>query len=190
MEAIDTDIWPLGALVRAWGKDRVQKALECFTCAKETDASDFLHRHAIEYEDEGRCRTFVVVEDGELGRGELSVVAFFTIAMHVTTVDPTLDDMDGSESDDRPERYPGFLIAQLARNDLYTHEQYDGMRLLRTAEEFIAQASDLVGGTLIFLECKVAGADGRDLHDYYASAGYQEYSADAEYYSLCKKVPT
>lgn len=72
-------------------------------------------------------------------------------------------------------------------------EQCDGRQMLRTAEELIAQASDLVGGRLIFIECKVAdpeAADGMggDLRSYYGDAGYEEYAVEGGYCTLGKRI--
>ncbi len=68
--------------------------------------------------------------------------------------------------------FPGYLLAQLARSDAYTHDDFDCSRPLVFAEELIESSSEMVGGHIVHLDCK-EGLDG-----YYEAHGYSKLYFD------------
>lgn len=196
-EELNCCVWSLKELIRAWGEESVKKALGSFLCSREEDAQGFIRTKAITYEKEGRSRTFLFVDEENLDSGLLRVVGYFTLSIQGVDVG-TLDSGKAAKSSSDKEgvseaEVPAYLIAQLARDDTYTHEQLDGRQMLRTAEELIARASDYVGGQLVFIECKVPNyADGAsggfDLRTYYLDAGYQEFKTEDGYCTLGKPL--
>lgn len=169
------DIWSLSDLARAWGGSCVQEALNDFSCYHDQDPVRFLQRHALDYECAGRCRTFLVMDEGELQKGLLRVAAFFTLAMNSIS----FDDYRGVS----------FLIAQIARDRRYTHDEYSGKVILREAERLVSEACDRVGGQFIFIDCKKASGEDKDLQEYYEKEGYKPFACEGGYCKLVKRIP-
>lgn len=175
--ALPVTIWSLSEIARAATEKSVQEALKAFECHRDDDVTEFLRKHALDYETQDICRTFLVLEDAALDVGEIVIIAFFALAV-VTTVE---------QGEAEPENLsPAFLIAHLARSDAFSHEQYDGSQLLREAEEMIATASDLVGGRLIYLDCKID--ETQKLIDYYTEHGYTEFNRSTDTVKMMKRI--
>ena len=47
-----------------------------------------------------------------------------------------------------------YLIGQIGRNDIYTHDEMDGETILNECYHSISIAARIVGGQLIVLECR------------------------------------
>lgn len=80
------------------------------------------------------------------------------------------------------EQHLSYLIAHLARSDCYDHDEFDGKQLLRKAEELIAEASDRVGGQLIFLDCKDY------MVQYYEKSGYEHFREEGDHHKMMKRI--
>ncbi|MEC4295675.1 hypothetical protein [Adlercreutzia shanghongiae] len=178
-----TEIWSLEELLNAVGDSVLSEALQCFACDRDDDVTEFLQQHALEYERDGLCRTYLALDSDALFGGDVVIVAFFALAMSSTCIEDSEDGRrDGEET-------PAFLIAHLARCDRFSHQEYDGATLLREAEELVFKASDIVGGQLIYLDCKVDVTTGQSkLLDYYEDHGYKELSRSSGSVKLAKRI--
>lgn len=155
----------------------VSKRLRYFRCSRDKDVESFLHRYAIRNETTGATRTYLAVDAAALSHGELAVVAFFSLAI-------TAADYSAFGAEERREvlgpvprlstatHFPGYLLAQLARDDRYTHADCDCMQLVVRAERMLARANAIAGGGLVYLDCR------EGLVGYYAAQGYEPLAYD------------
>lgn len=162
-----------------FSKEKVKCALKSFECGRDDDVKSFLSRWAINNENNGSSRTYLALNGDLLQDGKLDIVAFFSLAITVT-------DYSCVETDDRKaimgnvpgvkrnQYFPGYLLAQLARNDAYSHDDFDGVNLLAQAEALIYGASKVVGGNVVYLDCK------ESLKGYYERFGYRCLYFDPE----------
>lgn len=118
-------------------------------------------------------------DDERLAEHTLEVVVFYTIAL-------TLVDYSGIDEEYRRQvlgnvpgyrssaSFPGYLIAQLARDDRYGHEDVSGSDLLQQAEWVVFSASQTIGGRILYLDCK------DEMTSYYEDRGYSQLYFDDE----------
>jgi hypothetical protein len=102
----------------------------------------------------------------------LEVVAYLTLAIAVTDytgidLERRLEIMGRVPGVESTNFFPGYLVAQLARDDRYTHEDFDASELLQLAEDKMSEAMSVVGGRLAYIDCK------DELIDYYERQDYE-----------------
>lgn len=188
--AIAVDIKPLGELLaEGFSKSSIRKSLARFSCERDEDVSFFLKAHAIQNEGTGASRTYLALSSKGMDEGRLEVVAFLTIAITVTdytTVDvpQRLEIMGRVPGVETIDFFPGYLVAQLARDDLYSHDDFDASELLPFAEELMRESIRMVGGRLAYIDCK------EELLGYYVEQGYDQVFYDEEkgLYKLAKSL--
>ena len=80
--------------------------------------------------------------------------------------------------------FPGYLVAQLARDDRYTHDDFDASELLPFAEDVIAGAISVVGGRFSYIDCR------DELVDYYRRQDYEPlyYDEGRDLHKLLKPL--
>ena len=130
-----------------------------FVCVKseEEDSKDvmrFLVEDAIPMERAGLTRTYLIIDDEKWAQGVKQINGYFSIALKVLYFDKGLSKKVISEisGDESRKNCPAYLIGQLARSE--NAPKGSGSTYLKTALEYILKASDLVGGRLIYLDCK------------------------------------
>ena len=160
-----------------------------FTCERDSDVSRFLKAHAIQNEGTGSSRTYLALSSEALGENRLEVVAFVTVAITVTDyttigVDLRLEIMGRVPGVQSSNFFPGYLVAQLARDDRYTHEDFDASVLLPLAEDMIHGAISVVGGRFAYIDCR------DELVGYYERQDYESlyYDEDRELHKLIKPL--
>ena len=189
--SLEVQVVSLGELLaKGVSKSSIRRAFSRFSCERDCDASRFLKAHAIQNEISGASRTYLVLLSDTLNNeGVLKVVAFVTLA--VTATDYTSIDtvrrfeiMGRVPSLETATHFPGYLIAQLARDDRYSHEDLNAAKLLPLAEGLMRAAIRLVGGRMAYIDCK----DG--LLGYYAEQGYEPvyFDGDKVLYKLAKAL--
>lgn len=119
----------------------------------------FLKAHAIQNEGTGASRTYLALSSEALGEDRLEVITFVTLAIAVTDhtaigTNRRLLVMGRVPGVETAGFFPGYLVAQLARDDRYTHDDFDAARLLPFAEGLMREAAGVVGGRLAYLDCK------------------------------------
>lgn len=118
------------------------------------------------------------------------MVAFFTIAVTETDYSQVdegkrLEIMGRYPKVKTEKHFPGYLLAQLARDDRYTNDTFDCKNLLGVAEEIINQAASSVGGNVIYLDCI------EDLIGYYRDLGYEVLpdAGNNNFFKMFKRLP-
>lgn len=166
-------------LAEGFSKSSIRTAFSRFTCERDADVAFFLKAHAIQNEGTGASRTFLALSSEALGKNELEVVAFVTLAIAVTDytsigTDRRLQVMGRVPGVETANFFPGYLVAQLARDDRYAHDDFDAAKLLPLAEGLMREAAGVVGGRLAYLDCKP------ELLDYYKAQDYDSLFYDEE----------
>lgn len=170
---VRVEIKPLGEiLAEGFSKSGVRKAFSRFECGRDPDVSLFLKAHAIQNEGTGASRTYLALSSDALDEGRMEVVAFLTVAVVVTDygaidIGRRLQIMGRVPGVRTADFFPGYLVAQLARDDRYTHADFDASRLLPFAEELMRVAVGVVGGRMAYLDCR------GELLAYYRRQGYE-----------------
>ena len=176
--AIATKIVSLAELLDGgFSKSGIRKAFSRFKCERDPDVSMFLKAHAIQNEGTGASRTYLALSSDALDEDRLEVVAFVTIAVTVTDytdidLGRRLQIMGRVPGVQTSNFFPGYLVAQLARDDRYTHEDFDASELLPFAEEMIADAISVVGGRFAYIDCR------DELVSYYERQDYESLFYD------------
>lgn len=151
----------------------IAEALFSFECADIGDDTDdvvndvitFLRESAIDFEKEGTTRTYLIVNDQQAAAGKLQLDGYFAIAiktLYFNNVEP--DILKELFGDGTKQSCPAFLIGQLARSNY--SQKGDGATFLNMALSYIAQASNIVGGRFVYLDCNP------ERQAYYESHGF------------------
>ena len=170
---IPVSIVSLGELLaKGVSKSSIRRAFSRFSCERDADVGFFLKAHAIQNELTGASRTYLAIDSGAFENEQrLEVVAFLTIAITVTdytsiAVDDRLEIMGRVPGVETANFFPGYLVAQLARDDRYTHDDFDASELLPFAEDLMREAVGVVGGRFAYLDCRPELLGYYSLQDY------------------------
>ena len=68
--------------------------------------------------------------------------------------------------------FPGYLIAQLARSDEFSHDDFDASMLLPFAENQFCECIRRIGGSIEYVDCR------EELLGYYEQQGFSELYFD------------
>lgn len=161
-------IIPLSELIKTdEALSLVERALTSFKCIKNFDEEDFLHNKAIQYERSNKARTYLVYDESYL-----HLLGYFTIAfksIDLKNVSKTKrKDMTAGED---VEVYSAYLIGHIAKNS-EINADLKGTQLLQHAQSVIAEARDLIGGRLIYIDCK----DIEKLKTFYLENGFKYFN--------------
>ena len=141
----------------------------CTNCESEAsrDVMHFLTEEAIKMEKAGITRTYLVLNDTEWKKGNIQIDGYFSIALKVLyfAKDIEKDILEAIFDDSTRKNCPAYLIGQLARSE--KSSKGSGVQILTTALEYISEASDIVGGRLIYLDCVP------DKEQYYKDNGFK-----------------
>ena len=115
----------------------------------------------------GLTRTYLMIDDEKWAQGSLQINGYFSVALKVLYFGENIGKEFISEicGDDKKKNCPAYLIGQLARSE--KTPKGSGGFYLKTALEYIMQASDLVGGRLIYLDCT------ENKKEYYEDHGFR-----------------
>lgn len=138
----------------------IHDAFQKFSCSRETDLENFLNKKAILYEKTNFGKTYLVVDSNMLyGAGELSVMAYFTIAQKAVGISMMSKAKKRKVLGEYPGRdglneVPAYLVGQLGRSDTYSSSDISGYQILNECYHAISVAARAVGGNLVVLECR------------------------------------
>lgn len=146
-------------LQEGYDENKIIDSFKGFKCPLEKDLEDFLINNAIRYEKGNIGKTYLFVNSKELEESKFVVDAYVTLA--IKSID--ISAMSGKAKRKMLGNYPGrdainnisaFLIGQLGRSEGCNSEEISGEDLLNECYAIFKQASELVGGELIILECR------------------------------------
>lgn len=181
---IDIELVALLDLIQGdqFSNSEIKRKLAEFRCSGDSDVETYLRRFAYTNEKSGVSRTYLALDYDRYTGDHLlpPIVAYFTLSM--TSTDYSGVDQEIKEEllgfvpkDVRRDHFSGYLLAQIGRSDDYDHEKLNGADLLVEAEIKIADAMRLVGGRVVYLDCK----NSNSLISLYKKNGYAVlYEAD------------
>ena len=116
---------------------------------------------AILFDQKGKSCTHIILNQDALENSNIEIVAYFSLAIHLLgipegTSPSQIKRLDGlySRKGSAPlSEVPSFLIGQLAKNDRYS-AAISGSLLLEYALSAIYSAKRIVGGRVVYIECR------------------------------------
>ncbi|MGN0760384.1 MAG: acetyltransferase [Christensenellales bacterium] len=146
--------------------DELKEVLFSFKCKKNKDEEEFLHYKAIDYEQHNKARTYLLIDENE------SIVAYFSLAFKSISLEgiskTKMKQIVGGIKEDKT--YSAFLIGHIAKNDNILEEIGD--YIISVAENLLFEAQRIVGGRLIYLDCK----DVPKLRSFYERNNYKYFN--------------
>jgi hypothetical protein len=185
----DLKLEPLCKRIEAAPTELLDKLIGEFHCEQDSEVEAFFHHIAIRNEQKGHSRTFLYLSEDSR---ETHIAAFFSIAIAVTDFNVVSKSRKKKILDystpgrDSHDYFGGLLVAQLARSDMYGHEDISGQELIWAAESIIDSGREFVGGSIIYLDCK------EPLIDFYRGNGYDLVYSEpfsSSYFKMFKVLP-
>ncbi|MGN0771838.1 MAG: hypothetical protein ACI4MI_04565 [Christensenellales bacterium] len=165
------EIVALGEIIKTFENnktslDELKEVLFSFKCEKNKDEEDFLHNKAINYEQHNKARTYLLIDKSG------SIVAYFSLAFKSISLQgiskTRMKNIAGGEIEEKS--YSAFLIGHIAKND-NIHDVI-GDYIIKVAENLLFEAQKIVGGRLIYLDCK----DVPKLKSFYERNNYKYFN--------------
>ena len=144
----------------------IERALKTFKCKINIDEQDFIQNKAIVFERENRARTYLVYDITYTKLLGYFTVAFKSIELNNISKNKRKVITAGEST----EVYAAYLIGHVAKNCRFKDE-ITGKQLLEYSKNVIAEARDLVGGRIIYIDCK----DNEKLKDFYEENGFKYF---------------
>ena len=160
------------------------EVISSFICPADPDIESFLNARAIKFENASKSRTYLIFDEEAAHTGELRLLAYFTIALHILIVPEgfsgnRVKKLDGFSSTIRGKRlseFPCYLIGQLGKNAVYPADLITGDVIMEYTLGVIGQASELAGGRIILIECRPI----EYLIDFYRRNGFSYYDDEPD----------
>ena len=188
----DYNVIPLGEILNlVYSQTKIEEAFKKFSCQRETDLENFLTCKAIPYQKTGFGKTYLCVDSEKLEQGEMSIMAYFTIAQKSVDITSLSNKrkrkvLGNYPGRDHLETIPAYLIGQLGRSDQYSNDDLSGEQLLNECYHAISMAAMIVGGNMLVLECRQ-----HMFGKFYEKQGFKKlYDEvnDEDLYTLYKKI--
>ena len=138
-------------------EDQLKEILHSFSSPVNPDVEHFLQKNSILFTKKKQSISYIVSTGGHL-------VGYFALAVKPVTFRSEVLSKTAQKVVERVSKYDantkeysasGYLIAQLGKNfRIAKGLQIPGSHLLNIAISTIQQAQNLVGGTIVFLECE------------------------------------
>jgi len=168
--------------------DEIQKDFSFFSCGPNEDVKNFLQNSSIPFTQKKQSITYCVYDDLK------NLVGYFALAVKPVSFRSEILSNTSRKIIERVSKYDvdsgvfnasGFLIAQLGKNFRITEEnRISGNHLLNLAINTIQLAQNIVGGTIVFLECE----NKRKLLRFYESNGFRQFSSRIAGDCLSEKI--
>lgn len=158
--------------------DDLQRVFSSFSCVKNADEEDFLLNKAINFEQRNKARTYLVMD-------EKGIAAYFSVA--IKTIDLSMVKLNKKKdmlAGETANSYSAFLIGHIAKHDRVTEPL--GKFMLDNAIGLLLRAQKIVGGRLVYLDCK----DIESLKALYENYGFKYFqtSPDTNLLQYYKKL--
>lgn len=174
-------------IVQEGSLDDLQRVFSSFSCVKNADEEDFLLNKAINFEQRNKARTYLVMD-------EKGIAAYFSVAiktidlsMAIKTIDLSMVKLNKKKdvlAGEIANSYSAFLIGHIAKHDRVTEPL--GKFILDNAIGLLLRAQKIVGGRLVYLDCK----DIESLKALYENYGFKYFqtSPDTNLLQYYKKL--
>jgi len=160
---------PLSDFYKMGNKDSInefEESLLRFKCQYGcAELDSFLHNRALEFDKRKLCKTYLVVE-----QEPFCIIGYYSVGIKAVE----LGDISKSQrakmtSGDRGATHiAAFILAHIAK-DLDCGKQLPKGEILKRALGTIKEAQNIVGGRLIYLDCR------KELVQYYLDGGFEVF---------------
>ena len=177
-------------LLESVGTNEVLKGLSSFSCPKNQEIENFLHKNAIEFAKRKLSITYLLLDNSD---GE--IVGYFTLAHKAieikndnisNTVRRKLSSHAKLDADTNSYTVSAFLLAQIGKNySADNGHRITGKELIEFANDVLTDIQHRIGGSIIYLDSE----DNQKLKDFYISENHykifgERYSASDHTYYL------
>lgn len=177
-------------LLDSVGTNEVLKGLSSFSCPKNQEIENFLHKNAIEFAKRKLSITYLL-----LGNSDGEIVGYFTLAHKAieikndnisNTVRRKLSSHAKLDADTNSYTVSAFLLAQIGKNySADNGQRITGKELIEFANDVLTDIQHRIGGSIIYLDSE----DNQRLKDFYISENHykifgERYSASDHTYYL------
>lgn len=177
-------------LLESVGTNEVLKGLSSFSCPKNQEIENFLHKNAIEFAKRKLSITYLLLDNSD---GE--IVGYFTLAHKAieikndnisNTVRRKLSSHAKLDADTNSYTVSAFLLAQIGKNySAANGHRITGKELIEFANDVLTDIQHRIGGSIIYLDSE----DNQRLKDFYISENHykifgERYSASDHTYYL------
>lgn len=138
-----------------YDKTSVQEVLSSFEAVdtkSKQEVETFLRNNAYSMEIEKQSATYLIVNDDDFKNGLMTIDGYFTIAIKTLKFAEEISKSTRRKISGKKDEYiPAYLIGQLAKSK--TAYARAGVDYLNTAISYIKLVSEVVGGSMIYLDC-------------------------------------
>lgn len=148
-------------------KTSLQEVFSSFKSYKgDKDIESFLQKKAIANEEQNISRTYLMINDEQWANGKVQIDGYFSLALKVVKLEDISNTKKKAISKSADHDVSAYLIGQLARSK--GTDKGIGKLVLEEALSRIKSSQDLVGGRIVYLDCK------ETLKPYYEKQGFKE----------------
>lgn len=160
------------------GEDKTKSFIANFLCLKDEDIENFLHNKAIEFENKGKSRTYIVYDEDKANSEDLHILGYFSLAISILELSEeysnnkikNLDGISAKKHGEKLKRLPTILIGQFGKNSIYS--ELSGSDLMDFCLSKVLEGQRILGGRVIMLECK----NEPKLIEFYKNIGFMSVS--------------
>ena len=165
---MEHDVVPLNSYLTYANESEIKHFMSTFSCPVNNDIEIFLKEKSIKFEQKIFSRTYLIIHNTYT---EQLLLGYFTLALKVLNLDSSVSNklkkiVSGYSNKKETTVY---LIGQIGKNFNINHNQINGYDLMCYALEAIINASNIVGGRAIAIECK----DIDSLTQFYKKFGFE-----------------
>ncbi|MCL1867260.1 MAG: hypothetical protein FWF82_07620 [Oscillospiraceae bacterium] len=139
---------------------------------------------AFDFDKRHKSRTYLIVDDECVLKGEVTIFGYFTLTIKTLELDETLSKstikkIDGFSKDVLATE--AILLGQLGKNQEYQNE-LEGQLILHYALDTVYDIHNLAGGRIVFLECN----ENPKLIDFYSRNGFEHLQKSGDYLQMIR----
>ncbi|WP_406657919.1 hypothetical protein V7O62_05005 [Methanolobus sp. ZRKC2] len=172
---IDPIAIPFRELLSEFSEEEIGLMIKSFTCSREPFIEDFVQNKCIHAEKMGDTKSYFILDNDSQ---DLEVLGYYALTLKVIC----LKEVSKKKakllhlSDTVNQYIPTYYIAILAKNDQYK-DNIEGSKILHSALEMIQNASDFVGGRVVWVEAKKQHPG---VTKFYEENGFKEFQEEEQ----------
>lgn len=172
----------------------MSEAFDIFRCSKDLDIENFLRQKAIQFEERGWCRVYLMMNKEELSKRKFKVEAYFTLS-HKSVI--LQEDVSGTKRREvgysKTDTNIHFVLIGHLGKKIYIDEEnpsnnfysdVSSKEILDRAFEVIGKAHELISCRCVLVECN----DSEKVHKVYTDYDFKYLQHDGEHHQFFKKI--
>lgn len=157
-------------LINGYGKDELLPVFKCFKTKRDEDVQNFLVENAIDYENSGAGRTYLVMNKNNKN----DIFGYFTLGLNTLRFEEGFDDVKdaypGIELYNN-KQLPVYALFLMGKNDSCPEGFSMAKVFKKDVLNLVSEAKKRVGGSILYLDCI------DDLVTYYKKLGFKEFGS-------------